>query len=217
MLYGELGATMPKACDEPGDIETKLAFGLTMHVLPEASAAEVAAALRVRAYLEVPELWVGDPGEQIDDEMLRDFVLEGDKQKIKDFEAALTHRSTQMQKKQATAKLVVEKHYETERAQRAQAPSTRPPTAAMRKAEFAKLKDNPTLWLQTHVPEGVAVCEDSSNGRWQLSFPPVWRKSVSWTGRGQNVAVKLVLQVAWDEAVRRGMAPPPPLVAAMMK
>lgn len=217
LLYTELGAEMPAACSEAGDIETKLAFGLTMNILPDATQEEVAAALRVRAFLEVPELWAATAGEQIDDEILRDFVLEGDKQKIKDFETALTHKTAQLAKKQTVARTLVEKHFQSERKQIAGSSTTRGVKASERKAEYAKLKANTTAWLQNHVPEGMAVCEDLRNGRWQLSFPPLWRKSVSWTGRGQETAVKLVLKASWDEAERRGMDPPPPIVRALMQ
>lgn len=71
--------------------------------------------------------------------------------------------------------------------------------AAARSARFVvDLSQAPRALLRREMSPDASCIEDDSNGRFLFSAPGRSRRSISWTLRGEQAAVRQALQVMWE-------------------
>lgn len=80
---------------------------------------------------------------------------------------------------------------------------------------YAGLESEPFAVLQKHKPEEARVMADALNGRYKLTYPGERVRSISWTERGHEAAVKIALEILWQWATAATNRVPPPEAAAL--
>ena len=209
-VYKDLSLSEPAVGEATSDYKEDLALGLMAHLEPNMNQQEAMVALRK---CQLKENRHAEAKLQVNEEMLRDVVLQGEHSHILGFMKELQIASAKQACMADSSREKVARLFRPASAGRPKArPKAKAKVVAAPKwvpAAGSNTLQSAKLWLDKHKPPSSHIVCDDKNGRWLCSLLPFGRKSFSWTKRGQEKAVAAVFFQLWSWHKDLGGEEPP--------